>query len=137
MLMMPHQDLFISLDEEMIALQEHQQLNLLSGPDVFISQLDNVLVQGYPNDLTPPNNGASEILRVVHILEAASILCCMVAEPTLIYYGTGRIMVASTALLSPSSTKRLASAPTGMDHVRPNRPAPRRIRTFLRPAQCF
>lgn len=90
----------IVTDEDMVAFREQQRLNPDAGPDVFISPLGDVSVQGYPNDRTPQHNGVSEILGVVQILEGAGIPCCMVAEPALIYYGTGRVMVASTTVFS-------------------------------------
>ncbi|OAL44274.1 hypothetical protein IQ07DRAFT_522236 [Pyrenochaeta sp. DS3sAY3a] len=77
----------------MVNFQEECRLNPPTGPNVIISPLSDESVQGYLNDNTPPSNGVREIRDVVQILEGASIPCCMVAEPALIYYGTGRVMV--------------------------------------------
>jgi hypothetical protein len=85
-------------DEDMVAFREQRRLNPVTDPDAFISTLGDVSVQGYPNDRTPQNSGVGEILGVVQILEGAGIPCCMVAEPALIYYGTGRVMVVSTTV---------------------------------------
>ncbi|KAF1961479.1 hypothetical protein CC80DRAFT_437292 [Byssothecium circinans] len=89
----PPRSVHIVTNEDMIAFREQQRLNPATGPDVFISPLSDESVQGYPNDRIPQHNGASEIRDVVRIPEGAGVPCCMVAEPALIYYGTGRVMV--------------------------------------------
>ena len=86
----------IVTDEDMAVFREECRLNPPTGPNVIISPLSDESVQGYLNDNTPCANGVREICDVVQILEGAGIPCCMVAEPALIYYGTGRVMVAST-----------------------------------------
>lgn len=82
--------------DDMAIFGEECRLNPPTGPNVIISPLSDEPVQGYLNDNTPLANGVQEIRDVVQILEGASIPCCMVAEPALIYYGTGRVMVVST-----------------------------------------
>lgn len=86
----------IVTDEDMAAFREESCLNPPTGPNVVISPLSDESVQGYTNDKTPYSNGVGEIRDAVQILEGAGIPCCMVAEPALIYYGTGRIMTVST-----------------------------------------
>ncbi|WEW60090.1 hypothetical protein PRK78_005574 [Emydomyces testavorans] len=50
-------------------------------------------VLGYPGDKPAYNSGVREMAGiVVKLLEDAGVSCCMVAEPALIYYGTGRVM---------------------------------------------
>jgi len=96
----PPKHVHIVTNEDMVAFREHERLNPATGPDVFISPLGDVSVDGYRTDSTPQENGVNEIRDVVQILESAGIPCCMVAEPALIYYGTGRIMMASLTVLS-------------------------------------
>jgi hypothetical protein len=96
---LPHH-VHIVTNEDMVAFQEYQRLNPATGPDVFISPLGDESVNGYPVDRTPHQDGINEIRDVVQVLESASIPCCMVAEPALIYYGTGRIMMACRMFLS-------------------------------------
>jgi hypothetical protein len=90
----------IVTNEDMAAFREYQRLNPTTGPNVFISPLGDESVDGYRTDSTPQQNGVNEIRDVVHILKSASIPCCMVAEPALIYYGTGRVMMASLTFFS-------------------------------------
>jgi hypothetical protein len=61
-----------------------------------VSPVSDESVQGYPSDQQPLNeqplnDGVEEILAVIKMLESAGVPCCMVAEPALIYYGTGRV----------------------------------------------
>ncbi|EEP78149.1 predicted protein [Uncinocarpus reesii 1704] len=51
-------------------------------------------ITGYPGDISVSNNGIKEAAEVIRVLEDAQVPCCMVAEPALIYYGTGRVMTA-------------------------------------------
>jgi hypothetical protein len=83
----------IVMNEEIAAYLTELQLNPSTGTNVFISPFGDVLVQGYPGDRTPVSNGVCEIHSVVKTLEDADIPYCMVAEPALLYYGTGRVMV--------------------------------------------
>lgn len=68
-----------------------------TGRHVVISPIGHESVQGYPGDVKPRSHGVREIRGVVEILEGAGIPCCMVSEPALIYYGTGRLMMARIA----------------------------------------
>ncbi|KAI9761252.1 MAG: hypothetical protein M4579_001172 [Chaenotheca gracillima] len=62
-----------------------------TGPDVWVSPLSDESVRGYETDKQPTNGGVQNIYKVVKILEDAGVSCCMVGEPALIYYGTGRV----------------------------------------------
>jgi hypothetical protein len=66
-------------------------------PNVFTSPLGDESIQGYPDGKPPYDNRVREIREVVQILEGADIPSYMVAEPALIYYGAGRVMMASSA----------------------------------------
>lgn len=80
-------------DEMMAAWREEERLNPPpKDPNAYISPLGDLSVQGYPTDEHPFNNGIKNMVEVVKILEDASVPCCMIAEPALIYYGTGRVM---------------------------------------------
>ena len=68
----------------------------LQSNDMYISPLSDESIQGYVGDKVPKWNGVQEIKTVVDILHEAEVLCCMVAEPALIYYGTGRVMTVFT-----------------------------------------
>lgn len=63
------------------------------SPKLIISPLGHVSVTGYPGDKYCKQSGVPQIAEVVKILENAGVPCCMVAEPPLIYYGTGRTMI--------------------------------------------
>ena len=75
-------------------------MNIYStGSKIYVSPLRDESVQGCPTDRQPLQGGTrdfSDILKVVKMLEGAEIPCCMVAEPALIYYGTGRVKASKT-----------------------------------------
>lgn len=60
--------------------------------EIFVSPLNCESVQGYPTDKTPKQNGASEIKEMTDCLLAAGILCCLVGEAALMYYGARRVL---------------------------------------------
>lgn len=67
---------------------------LPATPGAVKSPNSHVSVIGYPGDKPcGESNGVRQIAEVVKILEDAGVPCCMVAEPPLIYYGTGRTMI--------------------------------------------
>ncbi|KAL9618325.1 MAG: hypothetical protein Q9160_006975 [Pyrenula sp. 1 TL-2023] len=65
-------------------------INLSNGPVPDVEPVQ--VVEGNATDRLALNNGVAEIRSVVDLLEQAGILCCMVGEPALIYYGTRRVM---------------------------------------------
>jgi hypothetical protein len=67
-------------------------LTAKGGKNTTPSPINDESIWGYPSDTCPKRNGVQEIKEVVHILQAASIPCCLVGEAALIYYGTGRIL---------------------------------------------
>ena len=86
--------------EDIAAQIEENRASLLQDPNVVISPLGDDSVQGYPGDKVPKWNGIQEVKAAVRILEEFKIPCCFVAEPALIYYGTGRIMTVCTLFYS-------------------------------------
>jgi hypothetical protein len=77
--------------EDMAEYYEEMRLKSPTSNTGFVSPLSDESVQGYPSDRLPRKEGVEEILGVVKMLENAGASCCMVAEPALIYYGTGRV----------------------------------------------
>jgi hypothetical protein len=86
-----HNPVKIITDEDMAAYKEEMRLNPPGGSDVVVCPIGDESVQGYATDQEPVQGGVKDILKVVRMLEGAGVPCCMVAEPALIYYGTGRV----------------------------------------------
>ena len=86
-----HHPVKIITDEEVAAYMEEKHVDGPTGPEVFVSPISDESVQGYAADRQPAQGGVKDILKVVKMLEDAGLPCCMVAEPALIYYGTGRV----------------------------------------------
>jgi hypothetical protein len=83
----------VILTNEDIAAFRREEAALTKHPDdTFVSPFSDESVQGYLTDETPRRNGVGAIKEVVDILHRAGIPCCLVAQPALIYYGTGRVM---------------------------------------------
>ena len=86
-----HNPVKIITDEDMAAYREEMRLNAPRGSDVVVCPVGDESLQGYATDQQPVQGGVKDILKVVRMLEDAGVPCCMVAEPALIYYGTGRV----------------------------------------------
>ena len=91
---LPHPVKIIT-NEDMAAYMKEMRHNLPTGPNVYVSALDDESVQSYFTDRQPLQGGVNDILKIVTMLEGAGIPCCLVAELALIYYGTGRIKTVS------------------------------------------
>lgn len=89
------------------------------GSHIVISPLGDESVQGYPGDVEPRSHGVHEIRDVVEILEGVEISCCMISEPALIYYGTGRLMMVRVAS-QHKKLRVLANIYLGLAHVHTN-----------------
>jgi hypothetical protein len=55
-------------------------------------QRRQVVIGGNIDDVEPEKEGVHEIASIIKMLETAGVLCCIVFEPALIYYGARRIM---------------------------------------------
>jgi len=95
----PNEDKELTLGRPVVILtaelraeyDEEMRLNPPISKTGFVSPFSDESVQGYPSDRYPREEGVEEMVGVVKMLENAGVACCMVAEPALIYYGTGRI----------------------------------------------
>ncbi len=86
-----HNPVKIITDEDMAAYREEMRLEASRSSDVVFCPISDESVQGYATDQRPVQSGVKDILKVIRMLEDAGVPCCMVAEPALIYYGTGRV----------------------------------------------
>ena len=89
------QPVVIITDEHMAKKRKERSVlgaNVIPDSNIFVSPLNSESVQGYPTDKIPGRDGISEIKEITDWLWDSGILCCLVGEAALIYYGARRVL---------------------------------------------